>query len=78
MTVSTTPPLRAAWLVWGPEPGGVIIDRVDSDEPVSQPSEKVHTERESPAITLDKVKRMTPFFSVFSTFRDEQSILGSV
>ena len=62
MTVSTTPPLRAAWLVWRPEPGGVIIGWVDSDEPVSQPSEKVHTDWEFPAITLDKVKRTTPFF----------------
>ena len=47
---------------WRPEPGGVIIGWVDSDEPVSQPSEKVHTDWEFPAITLDKVKRLTPFF----------------
>jgi len=47
---------------WRPEPGGVIIGWVDSDEPASQPSEKVHTDWEFPAITLDKVKRMTPFF----------------
>lgn len=47
---------------WRPEPGGVIIGWVDSDEPVSQPSEKVHTDWEFPAIALDKVKRMTPFF----------------
>lgn len=47
---------------WRPEPGGAIIGWVDSDEPVSQPSEKVHTDWEFPAIALDKVKRMTPFF----------------
>jgi sarcosine oxidase subunit beta len=47
---------------WRPEPGGVIIGWVDSDEPVSRPSEKVHTDWEFPAITLDKVKRLTPFF----------------
>ena len=47
---------------WRPEPGGVIIGWVDSDEPVSQPSENVHTDWEYPAITLDKVKRLTPFF----------------
>ena len=47
---------------WRPEPGGVIIGWVDSDEPVSQPTEKVHTDWEFPAITLDKVKRMTPLF----------------
>jgi sarcosine oxidase subunit beta len=29
---------------WRPEPGGVIIAWVDSDEPVSQPTEKVHTD----------------------------------
>ncbi len=47
---------------WRPEPGGVIIGWVNPDEPVSKPSEKVHTDWEFPAITLDKVKRMTPFF----------------
>ena len=47
---------------WRPEPGGVIIGWVDSDEPVSPPSEKVHTDWEFPAIALDKVKRLTPFF----------------
>jgi len=47
---------------WRPEPGGVLIAWVDSDEPVSQPSEKVHTDWEFPAVTLDKVKRLAPFF----------------
>ncbi|MGD8891200.1 MAG: FAD-binding oxidoreductase [Desulfobacterales bacterium] len=47
---------------WRPEPGGAIIGWVDSDEPISKPSEKVHTDWEFPAITLDKVKRMTPLF----------------
>ena len=47
---------------WRPEPGGVIIGWVDSDEPVSQPSEKVHTDWEFPAIALDKIKRLSPFF----------------
>jgi sarcosine oxidase subunit beta len=47
---------------WRPEPGGVILGWVDSDEPVSQPSEKVHTDWEFPAIALDKVKQLTPLF----------------
>jgi sarcosine oxidase subunit beta len=47
---------------WRPEAGGVIIGWVDSDEPVSPPSENVHTDWEFPAITLDKVKRLAPFF----------------
>jgi sarcosine oxidase subunit beta len=47
---------------WRPEAGGVIIGWVDSDEPVCQPSEKVSTDWEFPAIALDKAKRMTPFF----------------
>ena len=47
---------------WRPEPGGVIIGWVDSDEPVSRPVEKVHTDWEFPAIALDKVKRLTPLF----------------
>ena len=47
---------------WRPEAGGVIIGWVDADEPVSEPSEKVPTDWEFPAITMDKVKRLTPFF----------------
>jgi sarcosine oxidase subunit beta len=47
---------------WRPEPGGAIIGWVDSDEPVGQPTEKVHTDWEFPAIALDKVRRLTPFF----------------
>jgi sarcosine oxidase subunit beta len=47
---------------WRPEPGGVLVAWVDSDEPVSPPSENVHTDWEFPAITLDKVKRLAPFF----------------
>ena len=47
---------------WRPEAGGVIIGWVDADEPVSEPSERVPTDGEFPAIALDKVKRLTPFF----------------
>jgi sarcosine oxidase subunit beta len=47
---------------WRPEAGGVIIGWVDADEPVSQPKERVPTDWEFPALTLDKVKRLTPFF----------------
>jgi sarcosine oxidase subunit beta len=47
---------------WRPEAGGVIIGWVDVDEPVSKPSERVPTDWEFPALTLDKVKRLTPFF----------------
>jgi glycine/D-amino acid oxidase-like deaminating enzyme len=66
---SVTIPLKAPFTVdvnnnsyWRPEPGGVIIGWVDSDEPVSPPSEKVHTDWEFPAMALEKVKRLTPFF----------------
>jgi sarcosine oxidase subunit beta len=47
---------------WRPEAGGAIIGWVDADEPVSQPVERVPTDWEFPALTLDKVKRLTPFF----------------
>jgi sarcosine oxidase subunit beta len=47
---------------WRPEAGGVIIGWVDMDEPAGQPTERVPTDWEFPAITLDKVKRLTPFF----------------
>jgi sarcosine oxidase subunit beta len=35
---------------------------VDADEPVSKPTERVPTDWEFPALTLDKVKHLTPFF----------------
>ena len=47
---------------WRPEAGGAIIGWVDTDEPVSRPAEKVPTDWEFPALTLDKVKQLTPFF----------------
>jgi sarcosine oxidase subunit beta len=47
---------------WRPEAGGVIIGWVDTEEPVSKPVERVPTDWEFPALTLDKVKRLTPFF----------------
>jgi sarcosine oxidase subunit beta len=69
LTTSVAIPQEAPFTVnvdnnsyWRPEPGGVIIGWVDSDEPVSQPSEKVHTDWEFPAIALDKVKQLTPLF----------------
>jgi len=48
---------------WRPEPGGVIVGWVNPDEPVSKPSEIVHTDWDFPAVTLEKVKRLTPFFA---------------
>ncbi len=47
---------------WRPEAGGVLAAWIDSDEPVTPPSEKVPTDWEFPAIAIDKVKRLTPFF----------------
>ena len=48
---------------WRPETGGAILGWVDSNEPVSQPSESVPVDWEFPAIALEKVKRLTPFFT---------------
>ena len=47
---------------WRPETGGVIIGWVDTDEPVSKPSENLKTDWEFPAINLEKVMRLAPFF----------------
>ncbi len=47
---------------WRPEPGGVLIAWVDSDEPVSEPSENLKTDWDFPAVTLDKVMHLTPLF----------------
>jgi sarcosine oxidase subunit beta len=47
---------------WRPETGGVIVGWVDTNEPVSEPSENVKTDWEFPAVALDKVMRLSPFF----------------
>ncbi|RTZ97718.1 MAG: hypothetical protein DSY89_10580 [Deltaproteobacteria bacterium] len=55
---------------WRPEAGGILVGWVDSDEPIGQPTEKVPTDWEFPAIAIDKVKRLTPFFeSIEKTIR---------
>jgi len=63
---------------WRPESGGVLAAWVDSDEPVSQPSEKVHVDWEFPAFTLDKVKRLTPLFEeVEKTVRQSDMVTSA-
>ncbi len=47
---------------WRPETGGAYIGWVDPDEPVSEPSEDVPTDWDFPAITLDKLMPLCPFW----------------
>ena len=47
---------------WRPESGGALLGWVDPDEPVSDPMENPLGDWDFPAICLDKVCRLTPFF----------------
>ena len=47
---------------WRPETGGAYIGWVDPDEPVSEPAEDLPTDWDFPAITLDKLMHLSPFW----------------
>jgi sarcosine oxidase subunit beta len=47
---------------WRPETGGAYIAWVDPDEPVSEPTEEVPTDWTYPAIVLEKLIRLNPFW----------------
>ena len=47
---------------WRPEVQGGLLGWVDPDEPVSEPAESVPTDYFFPAIVLEKVARLTPFW----------------
>jgi sarcosine oxidase subunit beta len=58
---------------WRPETGGAYIAWVDPDEPVGEPVEEVPTDWDYPAIVLDKLIRLNPFWEEIanSLKRDE-------
>jgi len=47
---------------WRPEVGGALLAWVNPDEPVSEPSENLKVDWDFPAIALDKVMRLSPFW----------------
>jgi len=47
---------------WRPETGGAYIAWVDPDEPVGEPSERLPTDWDFPAIVLEKLIALTPFW----------------
>jgi sarcosine oxidase subunit beta len=47
---------------WRPEVGGAYIGWVDPGEPASAPSEELHTDRFFPAITMEKLSYLNPFW----------------
>ncbi len=47
---------------WRPEVRGALLGWVDPDEPVSEPAENVPTDYFFPAIVLEKVARLSPFW----------------
>ena len=51
---------------WRPEVGGALLGWVDPDEPESGPSENVHVDPNFPAIVLDKMMRLNPFWEAIA------------
>jgi sarcosine oxidase subunit beta len=47
---------------WRPETGGAYIGWVDPDEPVGEPAEELPTDWDFPAITLEKLMSLCPFW----------------
>ncbi len=48
---------------WRPANGGALFAWVDPDEPTSAPSEEVETDWDYPAIVLDKLVKLSPFWA---------------
>jgi sarcosine oxidase subunit beta len=51
---------------WRPETGGALIAWVDPDEPAVEPVEEVQTDWDFPAIVLDKLIALSPFWEEVS------------
>lgn len=47
---------------WRPEAGGALCGWVDPDEPVTEPMHNPQGDWDFPALTIDKVARLTPFW----------------
>jgi sarcosine oxidase subunit beta len=47
---------------WRPETGGALLGWLDPDEPVSEPTEEVWADRDFPALALDKLSSLFPFW----------------
>jgi sarcosine oxidase subunit beta len=47
---------------WRPETGGAYIAWVDPDEPVGEPAEELPTDWDYPAVVLEKLARLNPFW----------------
>ncbi len=48
---------------WRPETGGALVGWVDPDEPVTEPMENPLGDWDFPAMALDKVSRLSPFWT---------------
>jgi sarcosine oxidase subunit beta len=58
---------------WRPETGGAYIAWVDPDEPAGDPAEELPTDWEYPAIVLEKLIRLNPFWGdIAGTLKAEE------
>ncbi|MBW2058531.1 MAG: FAD-binding oxidoreductase [Deltaproteobacteria bacterium] len=62
---------------WRPEVGGALLAWVDPDEPVSEPSERLKVDWDFPAVALDKVMRLTPFWEEVAGGMKKRDIIVS-
>jgi sarcosine oxidase subunit beta len=47
---------------WRPEAGGALLGWVDPDEPVTEPKDDLATDWDFPALVLEKLMRLSPFW----------------
>jgi sarcosine oxidase subunit beta len=62
---------------WRPETGGAYIAWVDPDEPVSEPTEEVPTDWDYPAIVLEKLIRLNPFWEKIADHLKRDDVVPS-
>lgn len=62
---------------WRPETGGAYIAWVDPDEPVSEPTEEVPTDWDYPAIVLEKLMRLNPFWEQIADHLKRDDVVPS-
>jgi sarcosine oxidase subunit beta len=62
---------------WRPEAGGALMGWVDPDEPPSPPKDDVPADWDFPALVLEKVSRLTPFWRDVSEHLKQTDIHAS-
>ena len=62
---------------WRPETGGAFIAWVDPDEPVGEPAEQIAPDPYYPALVLEKLTRLFPFWGAIAATLKKADVLPS-